>query len=106
MRGDLCYADIQWVEKKTEEVIEEEAVETESGGIVLEELKKLCKRVADLERNTKGEEMDKEKYKMLIAEYRKFKTKILKHFRFNSAADSSSFGKSIKVFLWQSQFIF
>ena len=67
------YADVQWVEKKTEEETEEEAVETESGGIVLEELKKLRKRVADLERNRKGEEMDKEKYEMLIAEYRKFK---------------------------------
>ena len=87
------YAD-GWVEKRTEEEIEEKAVNTESGGIVLEELKKLRKRVADLERNRKGEEMDKEKYKMLIAEYRKFKTKNVKHFRFNSAGDLSSFGKS------------
>ena len=89
------YADVQWVEKKTEEEIEEEAVERESEGMVYEELKKLRKRLADLERNAKGEELDKEKYKMLIAEYRKFKTKIVKHFRFNSAAaDSSAFGKS------------
>ena len=87
------YAD-GWVEKRTEEEIDEEAVETESGGIVLEELKKLRKRVADLERNANGEELDKEKYKMMIAEYRKFKTKNVKHFRFNSAADSNSFGKS------------
>ena len=87
------YAD-GWVEKEIEVEIEEEAVETESGGIVLEELKKLRKRVADLERNANGEELDKEKYKMMIAEYRKFKTKNVKHFRFNSAADSNSFGKS------------
>ena len=63
------------------------------------------KRLADLERNTKGEELGKEKYKMLI----ETETKIVKHFRFNLAADSSSFGKSqfvsIKVFFWQSKFI-
>ena len=88
------YADVQWVEKKTEEEIEEEAVERESEGMVYEELKKLRKRLADLERNAKGEELDKEKYKMLIGEYRKFKAKIVKHFRFNSEADSSAFGKS------------
>ena len=87
------YAD-GWVEKRTEEEIEEEAVERESEGMVYEELKKLRKRLADLERNAKGEELDKEKYKMLIAEYRKFKTKNVKHFRFNSAENSSSFGKS------------
>ena len=99
------YADVQWVEKKTEEEIEEEAVETEMGEMVYEELKKLRKRLADLERNTKGEELDKEKYKMLI----ETETKIVKHFRFNLATDSSSFGKSqfvsIKVFFWQSKFI-
>ena len=41
----------------------------------------------------KGEELDKEKYKMLIAEYRKFKRDNVKHFRFNSAESSSAFGK-------------
>ena len=41
-----------------------------------------------------GEELDKKKYKMLISEYRKFKTKTVKHFRFNSAANLSNFGKS------------
>ena len=40
-----------------------------------------------------GQEMDREKYKMLISEYRKFKTKNLKHFRLNSAAIMSSFGE-------------
>ena len=105
MRGHLIYADVQRVEKKTEEEIEEEAVETEMGEIVYEELKKLRKRLSDLERNTKGEELDKEKYKMLI----ETETKIVKHFRFNLAADSSSFGKSqfvsIKVYFWQFKFI-
>ena len=38
------------------------------------------------------EEQDKKEYKKLIAEYRKFKTKNVKHFRFNSAANMSTFG--------------
>ena len=39
------------------------------------------------------EEHDKKKYKRLISEYRKFKTKNVKHFRFNSAANMSAFGE-------------
>ena len=41
----------------------------------------------------RGEELDKDKYKMLVSDYRKFKTKNVKHFRFNSAANLSTFGK-------------
>ena len=41
-----------------------------------------------------GKEMDKDKYKKLIVEYRKFQTKNINHFRFSSAAVSSSFSKS------------
>ena len=41
----------------------------------------------------RGEELDRKKYKMLISEYRKFKTKNVKHFRFNSEANLSTFGK-------------
>ena len=53
----------------------------------------LRKRVAALERLVKrGEELDKDKYKMIISEYRKFKAKNLKHFRFDSAANLSMFG--------------
>ena len=40
-----------------------------------------------------GQEMDRKKYKMLISEYRKFKAKNMKHFRFNSATNLSTFGK-------------
>ena len=43
------------------------------------------------------EEQDKKGYKMLISEYRKFKTKNVKHFRFNSAANMSAFGESLFV---------
>ena len=42
----------------------------------------------------RGDELDKEKYKMLVAEYRKFKTKNVKHLRFNAAANLSEFGES------------
>ena len=41
----------------------------------------------------RGEELDKEKYKMLVAEYRKFKTKNVKHFKFSSAANLTMFGE-------------
>ena len=94
------YADVQWVGKKVEEDVEdEEAVEIEFKG---KNDEKLLKRLAHLERKMKlvegvlgekGEELDKEKYKMLIAEYRKFKTKNVRHFRFNSEGNSSAFGK-------------
>ena len=98
------YADVQWVGKKIEEMEDgeaEEDVETEFEGKVDENSNKLLKRLEYLEKEVqllkssgqeKGEELDKEKYKMLIAEYRKFKTKNLRHFRFNSG--EISFGKS------------
>ena len=42
----------------------------------------------------RGEELDRKKYKMLISEYRKFKTKTVKYYRFNSKGTLSTFGKS------------
>ena len=99
------YADVQWVGKKIEEMEDgeaEEDVETEFEGKVDENSNKLLKRLAYLEKEMKllkssgqekGEELDKEKYKMLITEYRKFKTKNVRHFRFNSGENSSAFGK-------------
>ena len=41
----------------------------------------------------RGEEMDKEKYMTLISEYKRFKMSNVQHFRFNSAANSTNFGK-------------
>ena len=41
----------------------------------------------------RGDELDKEKYKMLVSEYRKFKTKNVKHFKFSSAANLTMFGE-------------
>ena len=98
------YADVQWVGKKIEEEMEDDeaeaAVERKIEGDVGEELAKVYKQLADLKMKLmmnngqeKGEEMDKEKYKMLIAEYRELKTKNVRHFRFNSGKNSSTFGK-------------
>ena len=78
----------------------ETAVEAKFKGKNGEELNKFYRRFADLEKEMKlmkrggHEELEKEKYRMLIAEYRKFKTKNVKHIRLNSAENSSSFGKS------------
>ena len=36
---------------------------------------------------------DSEKYKMLVAEYMKFKEKNVKHFKFNLSANSKEFGE-------------
>ena len=41
----------------------------------------------------RGEELDKKKYMRLMTEYRNFKKHNIRHFRFNSAANSSNFGK-------------
>ena len=96
------YADVQYVGKKVEEDEESEIIETGSSGKVDEETNKLLKRIAQLERKMemvesafgeKGEEVDKNKYKMLIAEYRRFKAKHVKPFRFKSAANSRDFGQ-------------
>ena len=73
----------------------EAAVERKMKGEVGEEFDKVYKQLAELKKEVKllkstgdekGEELDKEKYKMLIAEYRKFKKDNVKHFRFNSAS--------------------
>ena len=47
------------------------------------------KRDGELE----GEEVVKEKYQLLVAEYRKFKEKNVNHFRFNLGEESMAFGE-------------
>ena len=116
------YADVQW---KDEPIMKEEvedslvgeeianAVEESVGEEAQKEIKMLDKKLmrmykmyADLERKVKlmegktGEEMDKEKFEKLIAEYKKFKMENVRHFRFHPWATSSMFGKPfIKYFL-------
>ena len=52
-----------------------------------------------------GEELDKKKYIRLMSEYRNFKKHNVRHFRFNSAANSSNFGKYKSVHTSRFSFI-
>ena len=40
-----------------------------------------------------AEELDRMKFQMLIAEYKKFKRNHVQHFRFNSASNQTAFGQ-------------
>ena len=63
----------------------ERKMSTDEGG--------LQKVVAEEAIGKKGHELDREKYKLLVAEYRKFKSTSIQHFRFSSTETSDSFGK-------------
>ena len=66
--------------------------------LLLETKMKLMKNdigeVMKIATGKRGDELDKEKYKMLVSEYRKFKTKNVKHFRFSSASNLGKYGES------------
>ena len=93
------YADVQWVENVVEET-EEEPVEDEvekklsdmytpeSTMLVYESLKREM-----IEEANKGDNLDRKKLKKLISEYKQFKKNQVQHFRFDSAAHSTSFGR-------------
>ena len=63
-------------------------------GVVQQINKELLKRSV----GENGRELDKDKYNVLIAEYMKFKSKHVKHFRFSSTATSTAFGKIFSVY--------
>ena len=95
------YADIEWVKKDIEvEISEEESEETmraESEGKIDDNIMKMCLLLGNkmkLMKDDMKDMKDKEKYKMLVSEYRNFKTKNVKHVRFNSDATFSDFGQS------------
>ena len=114
------YADVQWVKKDIEmDFSEENPAETMTDDLepeidddlmelylllqnhmklmkndIKNEMKKDIGEVMKIATGQRGEEFDREKYKMLINEYRKFKTRNVKHVRFNSAAIVRTFGKS------------
>ena len=82
-----------------------ELVEQESEGAVGEEVKremerlenKLMRKIKLLEGSKEmkvGEEIDKEKFKKLISEYKKFKMENVRHFRFHQNATTNMFGRS------------
>ena len=107
------YADVEWVKKDIEveanEDKSDETMKAELEGkidddlikmfLLIENKMKLMKNemkdeVMKIATGKKGDELDKEKYKRLVAEYRKFKAKNVKHLRFNAAANLSEFGES------------
>ena len=73
-------------------MLEEETVATETENAI-QGVNELQAEVNKLKSNGQGkeEEVDKAKFKMMIAEYRKFKANNVKHFRLNVRANSSSF---------------
>ena len=99
------YADVEWVGKNIEEDLDDDDIQTNLEGKIDQELLKVLLlletkmkndigEVMKIATGKRGDELDKEKYKMLVSEYRKFKTKNVKHFRFNAAANLSEFGES------------
>ena len=96
------YADVQWDKPIIEEEVMENLVsnspERESNERVDIELEK---RLAFIENQIRllmknggtREEFDKEEYRMLTAEYRRFKENNVKHLKFNSESASTSFGQ-------------
>ena len=105
------YADIEWVDDGIGKQMEGELANVVSNEKVDEELlnTEMFKRLTrmelmynDLKKEVelmkgsfgkKGEELDKEKYLRLIAEYKNFKEYNVQHFRFSSASNLSMFGK-------------
>ena len=66
------------------------------------------KIVKDLEKNGRlikgssdgvGEEVDKMKFKKLITDYKDFKRNNVRHFKFNSASDETSFGQFLPALI-------
>ena len=102
------YADVEWVKKDIEVEANEEKTDAttkaELEGKIDDDLKKMflflenkmkmdIGEVMKIATGKRGDELDKEKYKMLVSEYRKFKTKNVKHFKFSSAANLTMFGE-------------
>ena len=103
------YADVEWVKKDIEVEANEEKTDAttkaELEGKIDDDLKKMFlllenkvnkmkMDIAEIATGKRGDELDKEKYKMLVFEYRKFKTKNVKHLRFSTAAANlSEFGE-------------
>ena len=111
------YAHVQWLGKNKEEELKDDGgddsnIQTNLEGkvdddllktlLILENEIKLMKNgledVMTIATGKRGEELDKKKYKMLISEYRKFKAKNVKHFRFNPAANLSKYGNKAQCF--------
>ena len=87
------YADVHREDIALEKDIDDKEAEQTSNFKKLANLvRKEVIRMKRSEQGKRGAE-DNERYKILVAEYRKFKEKNVKHFRLDMAATSSSFGK-------------
>ena len=96
------YADVQWDKPIIEEEVMENLVSNNHEKESNERVDiKLEKRLAFIENQIRllmknggtKQEFDKEGYRMLTAEYRRFKEKNVKHLKFNSESASTSFGQ-------------
>ena len=81
------YADVQWVENVVEGM-EEEPIEDELEKKILKILEKEM-----IKGGKKRDGLDRQKFKKLMSDYNQFKKNQVPHFRFDSAAYSTSFGK-------------
>ena len=92
------YAGVEWEEEtmvfeEDNELGVENKAMTELYKGMYERMKKDLKKEMRLTKGQKGEKLDKEKYMRLVSEYKKFKKTACQHFRFNSAANLTRFGK-------------
>ena len=96
------YADVQWVENVEEEMEEqvEVDVEKEFGAWDAYDLKtkdmarlvyRSLKREIEMISKTGDDELDRQKFKMLISEYKKFKSDLIQ-LQFDFAANSTTYG--------------
>ena len=99
------YADVQWVENIVEAMEEpvEDEVERKLTGMYGEEMTLLVYKnlKEEIEKNKvgkKGDELDGQKFKKLISEYKQFKKNQVQQFRFDSAANATTYGKFIQYF--------
>ena len=93
------YADVQWREMMLEtDLVREKEDSLDIKG----KDEELYKQLADLRLEMKQlwslgqgrkEEVDKEKYKMMVAEYRKFKARNMRHFKLNVGTNLTAFGE-------------
>ena len=97
------YADVQWVENRVEamegEPVEDE-VEKEISRLYGEDMTRLLYKNLKremLKGGKKDDELDRQKFAMLMSEYKQFKKNQVQQFRFDSAARSTGFGKYIPI---------
>ena len=101
------YADVQWVENIEEHEPDEDEMEKRLSHSYDEDLFRLVfKEIGTIKGSISKnrDELDRQKYMKLISEYKQFKKNKVQHFRFDSAAHYTTFGKPISRFLIQIKF--